>query len=337
MLGEGRNFFIFVSSDWHNRGAGGARDSFTTSDFIPGEYTKLYVPNRERFRAQSIIDGMRSGNSYSVNADIIGPDMVFRAKGAFDFEWKTMGETLVVRPGEKVVVEMEMTIPAKNNSPYSFNNPLLLQVGVKQPLNKPSLDHIDLISGKITGVIAPGAPGYAVPNAAGVAGAAIVYNPTTTISQQIHANKMERKQLRDGSTRLHFTTTFTAGNTPSYIRARGTNVPVATPNVTDSAGNPLLDIGNALVSCVDPACPSHLQTVSGVKKVTFDIQAYSNVWFYANPIFIRPAGSPKLLVEKNAELAERLADHRADNDHDHHHHWKWDWVWATDWNLPGRD
>jgi hypothetical protein len=337
MLGEGRNFFIFVSSDWHNRGAGGARDSFTTSDFIPGEYTKLYVPNRERFRAQSIIDGMRSGNSYSVNADIIGPDMVFRAKGAFDFEWKTMGETLVVRPGEKVVVEMEMTIPAKNNSPYSFNNPLLLQVGVKQPLNKPSLDHIDLISGKITGVIAPGAPGYAVPNVAGVAGASIVYNPTTTISQQIHANKMERKQLRDGSTRLHFTTTFTAGNTPSYIRARGTNVPVATPNVTDSAGNPLLDINNALVSCVDPACPSHLQTVSGVKKVTFDIQAYSNVWFHANPIFIRPVGSPKLLVEKNAELAERLADHRADNDHDHHHHWKWDWVWATDWNLPGRD
>jgi hypothetical protein len=334
MLGEGRNYFLFVSSDWHQRGAGGARDSFTTSDFIPGEYTKLYVPNRAHFRAQSIIDGMRSGNSYSVNADIIGPDMVFRAKGIFDFEWKTMGETLVVRPGEKVIVEMEMTVPAKNNSPYSFNNPLLLQVGVKQPLNKPSLDHIDLISGKITGVIAPGAPGYAVPNAAGVAGAAIVYNPTTTISQQIQATKMERKQLKDGSTRMHFTTTFTAGNTPSYIRARGTNIPVATPNVTDTAGNPLLDVNNALVSCTDPACPSHLQTVGSVKKVTFDVQAYSNVWFYANPIFIRPVGSPKLLVEKNAELAERLADHRADNDHDdhHHHHWNWNWIWASDWN-----
>ena len=51
LLGEGRNSFIFVSSDWHNRGAGGARDCFTTADFIPGEYTKLYVPNAERFRA----------------------------------------------------------------------------------------------------------------------------------------------------------------------------------------------------------------------------------------------------------------------------------------------
>src|SRR5262249_60386022 len=84
LLGEGRNSFIFVSSDWHNRGAGGARDSFTTGDFIPGEYTRLYVPNKDRFRQQSIIDGMRSGNSYSVNADIIGPALVFRAKGDDD-------------------------------------------------------------------------------------------------------------------------------------------------------------------------------------------------------------------------------------------------------------
>jgi hypothetical protein len=315
LLGEGRNFFIYVSSDWHNRGAGGARDSFTTSDFIPGEYTKLYVPNTDGFKAQSIIDGMRSGNSYSVNADIIGPDLVFRAKGR-DGEWKTMGETLVVKPGEKITVEMEMTIPAKNNSPYSFNNPLLQQVGIHQPLNKPSLDHVDLITGQITGVIRPGNAGYAIPNSSGVAGAAIVYNPTAAISQQIHANRMKSDRQKDGSTHLTFTTTFTAGSSPSYIRARGTNIPVATPNVTDTAGNPLLDVNNALVSCTDAACPTHLASVSGVKKVTYDVQAYSNVWFYANPIFIRPDRSPKLLVEENAELAKRLAGRRADNDHD---------------------
>jgi hypothetical protein len=317
LLGEGRNFFIYVSSDWHNRGAGGARDSFTTADFIPGEYTKLYVPNTERFQAQSIIDGMRSGNSYSVNADIIGPDLVFRAKARGD-DWKTMGETLVARPGDKVTVEMSMTIPAKNNSPYAFDNPLLAQVGIRQPLNRPSLDHVDLITGKVTNAIPPGGPGYAVPNAAGVAGAAIVYNPTTVISQQIHKSDMKSRRLDDGSTRLTFTTTFTAGNTPGYIRARGTNIPVATPNVTDTGGNPLLDSNNALVSCTDPACPAHLQSVAGVKKVTFDVQAYSNVWFYANPIFIRPEGAPKLLVEANAQLAKRLAGHRDDDD-DHGH------------------
>jgi hypothetical protein len=330
LLGEGRNVFVYVSSDWHNRGAAGARDAFTTSDFIPGEYTKLYVPNEEHFRSQSVIDGMRSGNSYSVNADIIGPDMVFRAKGR-DGDWKTMGETLVVTPGEKITVEMQMTVPDKNNSPYSFNNPLLLQVGIKQPLNKPSLDHVDLISGQITGPIDPGAPGYAVPNAGGVAGAAIVYNPTTTIAQQILAKHMQRDSRRDGSTRLKFTTTFMAGKNAFYIRARGTNIPVATPNVSDTAGSPLLDINNVQVSCTDAACPSHLQTVNGVKKVTFDVQAYSNAWFYANPIFIRPHGSPKLLVEKNAELADKLDGH----DHDHGHGYPHDWCHANWWFRYG--
>jgi hypothetical protein len=325
LLGEGRNTFVYVSSDWHNRGAFGARDAATTSDFIPGEYTKLYVPNGDNFRQQSIVDGMRSGNSYSVNADIVGPNLMFRAKGEWDFDWKTMGETLTVHPGEKIVLEMEMTIPAKNNSPYSFNNPLLAQVGIKQPLNKPSLDHVDLISGDITGPIAPGAPGYAVANAGGTAGAAIVYNPSAKIAKQINATKMQSEKLRDGSTRLRFITTFTASKTPFYIRARGTNIPVATPNVTDSAGNPLVDINNATVSCTDAACPAHLAAVNGVKKVTYDVQAYSNVWFYANPIFIRPYGAPELLVEKNAQLARKLA-------HDHHHWDNWDhWGYWGHW------
>lgn len=318
LLGEGRNFFVYVSSDWHNRGAGGARDSFTTADFIPGEYTKLYVPNAGHPSAQSVIDGMRSGNSYSVNAELIGPDMVFRARARGE-EWKSMGETLVVRPGDRVTLEMAMTIPSKNNSPYSFNNPLLVPVGIKQPLDKPALDHVDLITGDITGVIAPGAPGYAVPNAAGTAGASIVYNPSAKIAQQINATQMHREHGRDGSVRLRFTTTFTAGQTPFYIRARGTNIPVGTPNVSDSAGNPLLDANNAQVSCTDPACPAHLEAVNGVKKVTHDVQAYSNVWFYANPIFVRPEGSPKLMVETNADLARRLS-RRADNGHDEGHH-----------------
>src|SRR5215510_11909462 len=49
LLGEGRNSFIFVSSDWHSRGIFGARDSSSTGAFNPGEYTKPYVPNKERF------------------------------------------------------------------------------------------------------------------------------------------------------------------------------------------------------------------------------------------------------------------------------------------------
>lgn len=313
LLGEGRNFFLYVSSDWHNRGVFGARDAGTTADFIPGEFTKLYVPNREEFSQQSVIDGMRSGNSYSVNGDLIGPNLVFRAK-AHGNTWKTMGQTLVVRPGETFTVEMQLTVPVKNNSPYSFNNPLLQQVGIRQPLDRPSLDHVDLIAGAITGVIQPGSPGYAVPNAAGVAGASIVYNPSATVAHQALASSMNKQVQADGSVRYSFARTFTAGNTPGYIRARGTNIPNATPSVTDTSGNPLLDTSNTLVTCTNAACPAHLASVGGVKRVTFDVQAWSNLWFYTNPIFIRPAGTPRLLVEKNRELAARLGGDRDGDD-----------------------
>ncbi|WP_035972474.1 hypothetical protein [Bradyrhizobium sp. WSM3983] len=306
MLGEGRNYFVYVSSDWHTRGAFGARDAATTSDFWPGEYTKLFVPNTSNFVSQNVVDGMRSGNSYSVNADIIGPDMVFRAHGA-DGVWKTMGETIVANPGETITLEMAMTVPASNHSPYSFNNPLLKPINKQQPLNKPSVDHVDLITGDITGVIAPGAPGYAVPNAAGVAGANIVYNASAKIAKQIPASSMTRIDNADGSARLTFTTSFTAGSTPFYIRSRGTNIPPATPNVTDNDGNPLLDLNNAKIPCLDAACPSHLVKVNGTPVVTYDVQAWSNTWFYANPIFVRPASYPQLLVETNAALAKTLA------------------------------
>jgi hypothetical protein len=157
-------------------------------------------------------------------------------------------------------------------------------------------------------VIPPQDPNYKLPaNAGGVAGAALVYNPTATIAQQVPASSMTSTPQADGSVRLQFTKTFTAGSTPMYIRSRGTNIPNATPNVTDASGNPLIDITNANVVCSDPACPSHLDTVNGTKRVTYDIQAYSNVWFYANPIFVRPTGTPPLLVETNAALAKTLA------------------------------
>ncbi len=306
LLGEGRNIFVFASSDWHTRGLFAAKDAGTTSDFMPGEYTKLYVPNKDGFGPQSIINGMRAGHSYSVQGNLIGPDLVYRAR-ANNGPWKTMGQTLVVNPGDKVTVQMAFSVPASNNSPYSFNNPLLAQVGIQQPLNKPSLDHIDLITGDITGPVSPTSPNYAVPNAGGLAGAKIVYNPSAKIAKQVSTKSMKRERGDDGAVRYSFETTFVAGSQPFYIRARGTNIPVATPNVSDSAGNPLVDYNNALVACSDPACPAHMEVdAQGIKRVTHDVQAYSNLWFYANPIFVRPAGSPKLLVEVNQAMAARL-------------------------------
>ena len=43
LLGEGRNFWFFASSDWHNRGSFGPDDRRTTQDFYPGEYQRNYT------------------------------------------------------------------------------------------------------------------------------------------------------------------------------------------------------------------------------------------------------------------------------------------------------
>ena len=299
MLGEGRNFFIFISSDWHQRGIFGARDRASTADFFPGEYTRLYVPNQAAFRAQSVLDGMRSGNSFSVNGQLINQNFTFNASA--NGITKTMGQTLEVKPGDSIRIEMRMVVPASNNSPYSFSNPLLRQVGAFQPVDKPMLDHVDLITGDITGVIPPTDANYAVPNTT-----ATVYNPSARVAETFNKNNLTMITLPNGNVRVEFSTTLTAGSTPFYVRARGTNMPPAVPNVTDSQGNPLIDTGIDNVVCDDPACPAHLPVIDGTRRVDFDVEAWSNLWFYANPIFIRPAGQPKLLVETNADLAASL-------------------------------
>jgi hypothetical protein len=43
LLGEGRGFWFFASSDWHNRGIFGPDDRRTTQDFYPGEYQRDFV------------------------------------------------------------------------------------------------------------------------------------------------------------------------------------------------------------------------------------------------------------------------------------------------------
>jgi hypothetical protein len=309
MLGEGRNTFMFISSDWHSRGAFGTGDGRTTADFIPGEFSKLYVGNTANFSSSTIVRQMRKGNSYSVNGDLIGNDLTFRAKSSSS-DWVGMGQTLVAKAGQKITVQMSFTVPKHNNSPYSFSNPLLAQLSMSQPLNAPDLAHVDLISGLISGVLAPTDPHYATDAfgtapVGGVAGAALVYNTSMTVAQ-VPATSMAKQDLGNGAYKVTFTRTYTMGSQPFYIRARGTNIPNGTPNVTDASGNPLLDLNNVNVTCSDPSCPTHLEVSGGTSRVTHDVQAWSNLWFYTNPIFVRPVGSEQLLVEKNAALAASL-------------------------------
>ena len=189
LLGEGRNWWFFASSDWHNRGSFGPDDRRSTQDFLPGEYQRNYTMVRngsDKLRPQTIVDGLRTGNTWAAGGQLIDrlafvacasyPGIGARTNAAVEniavnaatnntdidvSNCATMGEKLKVRPGADIVVSVVVRDPAGTNySPYTFPNPSLVQVGINQPLNMPVLDHIDLIRGMVTGYKTPGSPDY---------------------------------------------------------------------------------------------------------------------------------------------------------------------------------
>ncbi|WNB76970.1 hypothetical protein [Methylomonas koyamae] len=190
LLGEGRNWWFFGSSDWHNRGSFGPDDRRSTQDFYPGEYQRNYSLVRngnDKIRPQAIVDSLRSGNTWVATGQVVdrlgfiacasykGPAArsnasvealaIAAATSNTDIDKSacaTMGEKLVVRPGAEIVVSVVVRDPAGTNyAPYTFPNPSLAQIGINQPLNAPVLDHIDLIRGLVTGYKTPGSADYA--------------------------------------------------------------------------------------------------------------------------------------------------------------------------------
>src|SRR5450432_1097494 len=183
LLGEGRNYWFFASSDWHNRGSFGPDDRRSTQDFFPGEYQRTFTMVRSggtKATPQQIVDGLRSGNDFSTGGQIIDRLGFVACTGKADAlvgelagnaavngtspaasGCATMGEKLPVAAGSDIVVGIAVRDPAGTNfSPYTFPNPSLAQIGVNQPINMPVLDHIDLIGGLVTGYRTPGSAGY---------------------------------------------------------------------------------------------------------------------------------------------------------------------------------
>jgi hypothetical protein len=91
-----------------------------------------------------------------------------------------------------------------------------------------------------------------------------------------------------------------------YVRLRGTNLPASVPYETDANGNPLADVytnasntARLTIPCTTvgtppyDGCPTHLATATGAspivgkKAVSYDIAAWSDLWFYSNPIFVQ--------------------------------------------------
>jgi hypothetical protein len=119
----------------------------------------------------------------------------------------------------------------------------------------------------------------------------------------------------DNTTFLAMTYRIPAVQASQYIRLRGSNLPAAVPYETDSKGNPLADVfTNAndktrlSIPCTTvhsansqfDGCPDHLAVavapspIAGQKAVSFDIAAWSDLWFYSNPIYVQVSGSTQV-------------------------------------------
>jgi hypothetical protein len=130
----------------------------------------------------------------------------------------------------------------------------------------------------------------------------------------------------DGTPMLKMTYRIPAVAASQYVRLRGTNLPPAVPYETDASGNPLADVytnANDLTMLRIPCttvgahvpgndapnanggidgCPEHLPRVpagdpnatppvpAGPKFVAFDVAAWSDLWFYSNPIYVEVQG-----------------------------------------------
>ena len=376
LLGEGRNFWFFASSDWHNRGMFGPDDRRSSQDFYPGEYQRDFVMVRKAdgrkgqffdshakpavLTPTAIVDGLRSGNSWTSSGQLIDRlafvvcedtrlnDFIGNAliEGAallaakqntdvdIDSHCATLGEKLTIRPGQGVVVAIAVHDPAGTNySPYSFANPSLAQIGVQQSINKPQLDHIDVIRGAVTGYRTPGSADYAGqwPNT-------WISNPDLNTVPAAAKNTSAKvlRTFNDGTWKSPFRESdykvmvFRIRNVANsqYLRLRGTNLPPAVPFETDADGNPLPDLytnaaainpsvsggadgvpafANLKIPCNTagtniPAngatytgtgidgCPGHLPVVNGQKYSAYDVAAWSDLWFYSNPVYIEVKG-----------------------------------------------
>jgi hypothetical protein len=198
-----------------------------------------------------------------------------------------------------------------------MDNPSLAQIGVSQPLNMPVLDHIDLIAGDVTGYVEP--TDEECPDMDTRDLEEYVEDGNYVPAYCIETNdstKVVKTFKPKGGAKKHGYMTFSYEIEPEndmYFRLRGTNLPAGVPYETDEDGNPLADelasgaiydqlasedLQAALIGELqDYVLDSKLggETYSKLDEVA---EAYGDIWFYSNPIFIEVIDGKKKDHEK---------------------------------------
>lgn len=245
LLGEGRRFFTFANSDFHFKvrkdPTGGSY-----SGYWPGEYSRNYTWV-EGNTMKDLADGLRSGKSFAVTGDLIDA-LDFRAKGKS--EEVEMGDTLKVQKGEEVTLTVRFKSPEVNNYQTLFGTDT-------DTTNEVAVDHIDLISGEVTGKISSNSEAYTNDK-----------NETTKVIQTFTSEDWITDE--EGYNTLTFTV---KADKDRYYRLRGTNLEVSVEGQTDEMGNPLRD-----------------EMKERPSADSINDHNYSDLWFYGNPIFVDVQG-----------------------------------------------
>jgi hypothetical protein len=157
------------------------------------------------------------------------------------------------------IASMGDDLKASRRGRDRHRQPVVLTIKFKSPaLNNngdvPVVDHIDLIAGKIKGLIDPASPDYTKAT-----------NDTTKVIATFTADDWKVDQA--GYNVIHYPVKSLDTNT--YFRLRGTNHAVNTPSETDAQGNPLSDFLATDNLGIDGAA-----------------EAWADLWFYSNPIFV---------------------------------------------------
>ena len=209
LLGEGRNWWTFVSSDFHSLGG----------DFWPGQYAKTWTWMQDgdrdgRFELNDVPDGLQSGNSFCVHGDLIDR-LDFSATSRGDSAG--MGGTLVAREGEDVEIRIRFRSPEKNHHG-----------------DTPRVRLVQLIAGDVRAKAPKFLADGKTPNPA----YSVEVNDTTQILQLYTESQI--RELEDGwfETPPYVVKNFRKN---MYFRIRGSNHPPNTPGETDAWGNPRAD------------------------------------------------------------------------------------------------
>jgi len=283
MLADGRKFFNFASSDFHaDQAKGGV-------DFWPGEYLKTYVKVKDAndngvYTQEDVVNGLRSGNAFSVHGDLINKlDFEVLTDAQCDSRDKghhvekghkqahedhkgpqraTMGETLTVKKGHQVTVQVRFKSPVANNCQAGVN------ASAGYVCAPPAVHHVQLIQGRVNPA-----------KAAKLLADGVTPNPAfnaidTTVAKVVKTFDASSWEAGDDG---YTTMTFKVPKVENdmFFRIRGTNLGYDVVKMdatgakvvygTDATGNPLLN-------------------TPGTNNAD---AAWDDLWFYSNPIFVK--------------------------------------------------